>query len=164
MSWNDAVKDAETSATDFTAVDEGKYVVKLTDSTMDSSKSGEEDDPYVIKVEYTITSGKFEKRKLWQNFRFNTKSIKWLQWQLGLIGAWSEAKECKDQKEAAFKTAEFIFKLVEDNNAFFRAEVSHREYNGKTYSDVKIEQQISGPVKTENSHPPGIDPNEEIPF
>jgi hypothetical protein len=132
----------------YSLIDEGKYVAKITNSSLDTSKEGTEDDPYVLKVEYTISSGKFERRKLWQNFRFSEKSLKWIRWQLGVM--------------AAFKAAEHIFKLVEMGDVHFNVEISHREYNGKTYTDTKLLDIISGPVK--NQDLPSFDSSDNFDF
>lgn len=155
---------------EFSKVDEGKYVVELTNSTLDSTTEGSNEDPYKLKLEYTIRSPKFERRKLWQNFRFNERSVKFLRWQLSKLGVWESLKGSKDQKEAAFKAAESIFKLVEMKDLFFRVKVEHNEYNGNVYENMIIEDMISGPLpqvtesKKEGQNAPEFDSSEEIPF
>jgi hypothetical protein len=148
---------------DYDLIEPGVYVCKLTNSTLDTTTSGEEEDPHVLKVEYTVQSGKFERRKLWQNFRFNEKSLKWIRWQLGVMGVWEFLKGASDSKDAAMKAAENIFKLVEMDNVFFSIEVSHNEYNGKTYTNAKLEERISGPIPKSQALPQ-FDSSEEIPF
>ena len=147
----------------YSLIDEGNYVAKLTDASLDSTKEGSEEDPWTLKVEYTLTSGKFEKRKLWQNFRFNEKSVRWLRWQLSVMNVWEDLKGSTDQKDAAMKTTDSIYKLVQAGNVHFNIEVTHNEHGGKTYSNLKLKEMISGPIKTE-SQSPSFDSSEEMPF
>ncbi len=147
----------------FDTVPEGLYPAMLTNTTLD--ETGEVS---VLTCCYAVADGKQEGRALWQRFRFNDKSMKFLRWQLGMLHVWKELKGAPNDQEAARKAAELMFAKVDQLKVDLK--VSHREYNGKTYEDVIIDQVLNDPIDIPNEVPtfakavPTVNKEEEIPF
>lgn len=139
------------------------YPAMLTNATLD-----ETGDVAVLTCCYAISEGPQEGRALWQRFRFNEKSKKFLRWQLGMLHVWSELKGLDDDQDAARKGSELMFAKVDKLKVALK--VTHREYQGKTYEDVIIDDVLNDETDIPNEAPvingpePSFDTSEEIPF
>lgn len=149
----------------------GTYAVKLENVTLDETKA----DPK-LSVRYKLSNG----QTMWQNFTFKSTTKKWISWQVGVIGVWSKATEGLQDPEAYQAIARATLDAIGTKiGAYYKAEVTHREYNGKTYADLKLEEEISasdaaklGKTPTaqhttpapKQTAPPSADMNEELPF
>jgi len=157
---------------DYEVVPEGNYAAKLEDCSLDETKA----DPK-ISVTYKLNNG----RTMWQNFTFKDTTVKWLAWQLGVIGAWQLAKKsCTDDENYAAVARACLDALGPSIGKYFEAEVAHREYNGKTYADLKLVNEIPAAIakaypktsaaqnQSQKAPPPvtpkKMDNDEEIPF
>jgi len=134
---------------------EGTYTVELYNATVDMTKL-----PRVLLCTWKILSkdNNVNGDKLFQRFRFVENCKKFNQWQLGILGVWSQLKGCNSDEAASDKAADLVFALV---GKFAEAKVSHREYKGKTYTDMILEDFIGDTVL---NGPEEIDSQEELPF
>jgi hypothetical protein len=157
--------------TDYAPIEAGVYCAKLDNCTLDETKA----DPK-ISVTYKLNNG----RTTWQNFTFKDTTVKWLSWQLGVTGAWARSKEiCKDPDSFKEVARACLTALGEKIGTYYEVEITHREYNGKTYTDLKLERAMTNqeakafteaankaPKKIKNyaDDIPTMNQNEEIPF
>ncbi len=146
----------------FDNVPEGIYPAMLTNATLD-----ETGDVAILTCCYAVANGAQEGRALWQRFRFNDKSMKFLRWQLGILHVWRELSTSDSDEVAARKAADLMFAKVDKLKVSLK--VSHREYNGKTYEDVIIDDVLKDETYIPNEVPvitnaPIMDTKEEIPF
>lgn len=111
----------------------------------------------------------YNKDSVFINFTFKETTAKFLSWQLGVIGVWQQLSECGSEEDAARKSAELIFGMIDKLTVELKVE--HREYNGKTYVNAIIGEVLSGGLDG-NDHASdsanqlglGIDQSEQIPF
>ncbi len=151
--------------TDYAPIEAGIYAAKLDNATLDETKA----DPK-ISVTYKLSNG----RTTWQNFTFKSTTVKWLAWQLGVIGAWQIAKEkCTDQESFSAVARACLDALGTKIGTYYEAEVTHREYNGKTYTDLKLERAITNAEAASFAKaakeakvpaPPKMNEEEQLPF
>lgn len=144
-------------------IPEGLYKTKLTNATLD-----ETGDVPVLTLAYIISDGEHEGKALWQRFRFNDKSKKFLCWQLGILHVWKQLSDSPSDQEAARRAADLMFAKVDKLSVTL--EISHREWEGKTYENVIIDEIISDESDIPNKVPlpintePTFDSKEDIPF
>jgi hypothetical protein len=147
-------------------VTEGIYAARLEDCSLDETKEFPR-----LSVRYKLHSG----QTMWQNFTFKDTTKKWISWQIGTIGAWNKAKEsCKNQDDLKEVARACLTAIGEFVGSYYDSEVTHREYNGKTYADLKLNQAITqaqakgylAPKTTLTKAPeaPKFDASEELPF
>ena len=92
---------------------------------------------------------------LWQHFRFSQKSGKYIAWQMSAMGVWSDKGDVKTDSELARL---MLTRLAKLEGKFATIKVSHREYNGKTYTDGIVDFMEQGEPA------PKVSSSEEIPF
>jgi hypothetical protein len=144
---------------------EGLYACKVEDCSLDETKP----DP-VITVRYRLHTG----QAAWQRFVVKDSTRKWLSWQLGVLGVWKTAKEnCQDPHNFSLVARSILEALGKIIGQYFEGEISHREYNEKTYTDLKIERALTNEqakifkqsvASKKQDEPPKMDLNEELPF
>jgi len=139
---------------DYEVTPTGIYAAKLENCTLDETKA----DPK-ISVTYKLHSGKV----VWQNFTFKETTKKWLAWQLGVIGAWGIARDtCTDAENQSSVARACLDAIGKKIGSYYEGEITHREYNGKTYTDFKLDREMTAQeakaftasVKTESKMPP----------
>jgi hypothetical protein len=155
--------------TEFEITPVGTYAVKLEDVSLDETKA----DPK-ISVRYKLSTGK----TMWQNFTFKDTTKKWISWQIGVIGAWETAKTtCTDANNYSLVARACLDAIGKKVGSYYKAEVTHREYNNKTYADLKLEEEVTSAqatqmtreakAKAENkpvNHAPTFNDLENLPF
>lgn len=158
---------------EFEIIPEGFYAAKLEDVTLDETKAEPK-----LKLKYKLSNGRYS----WQTFTFKDSTKKWISWQIGVIGAWSNAKVmCTDPTNMSLVARACLDAVGKFIGHYYEAEISHREYNGKTYTDLKLDRELTmaeakeftkASVKTETakpapkvSEPPAFNTNDnELPF
>lgn len=109
---------------------EGEYNLVIDNVTLDDT------DPEKSKIQMVYMHPP-TKNKYFQNFVFNAQgtTMKFLQWQLGVLGVWKELKGCEDHQTAAVKAADLLFGFV---GSEVLVELTKRDYNGKTYNNITL--------------------------
>lgn len=136
----------------FDLIPTGNYVATIFNVTIDETK-----DPVKMSVQYKLENN----RRCFQNFKFNDAGKKFLTWQAGILGWNSLAKE----KNPEAKTPqEFARAYLEASKSLLgkkvELEMSHREWEGKTYESVKLIDLLDESLQG----PPSINKEEELPF
>lgn len=146
---------------EYTAIEEGTCTAKIVDISMDNDKGYPR-----ISIQYALDNN----RRIFQNFNFNEKGSKFIVWQFGILGINDKVKEATKNSE----DYEVIAKSYLDIsgtllNKYVQISVSHREYNGKTYENVKLlnligdDKPVSMPAATSTTQN-GVDTTESLPF
>ena len=123
----------EETGTEYSLLEPGKYTALLTNATIDDTNI----DKPVINLEFQEKT-----TKLWMRLVFTETAMKFLSWQLGVLGVWSELKGSTNSHQAALKAADLLFNMV--NKTEVVLEVSHRTYEGKQYHNVIVDSLSSG--------------------
>lgn len=136
----------------FDLIPTGIYIATIFNVTIDETK-----DPVKMSVQYKLENN----RRCFQNFKFNDAGKKFLTWQAGVLGWNTMAKE----KNPDAKTAQEFARAYLDSSKDLlgkkvELEMSHREWEGKTYESVKL----LGFADETQANPPLMDSSEELPF
>jgi len=157
------------------SIEEGVYAAKLDDVTLDETK-----DSPKLTLKYKLHTG----QTAWQNFVFKDTTKKWISWQLGVIGAWQIAKEnCQDADDFGAVARACLDAVGEHIGGYYDSEVTITEHNGKSYTNIKLNEEISAAdagkykgateaqakAKASNgsgkvAEPPKLKTEEELPF
>jgi len=145
---------------EFELIPEGVYGCNLVDSDADLTK----DKPWV-NTEWVVCTGDFEGRKLWKRFYFTDNTLKFNQWQLGILGIWSQLKESGgDHIKAAEIAQGNIYDMVGQGNVYADMKVSHSTYQGKTREDCIIDAMTTKEMAmTEVTEAPSLDTDDDFP-
>lgn len=129
--WNvPETKPAKTDA-ELIPIAEGKYEAVLSYTKLDETEQ-----PTKISLGWKIEGTDFDGRMIWQNFRMDERSAKWVKWQFDVIGAWQAGKGASDESDFIDK----VFTALEEMKDECRVEleVEHNLYNGKSYTNGKV--------------------------
>jgi len=149
MSWtdfNDDKKEREVVAI-------GTYEASLFDAKLD--ETGEYPK---ISMAYKLKNESGD--LVWQNFNFNEKGQKWIKRQFSALGLSEDVKSNVkgDTPEAAARGyLDATNALLVKNAPVIKIEVSHREWEGKTYANTKVLGTVEKDVA-------GFDEEDKIPF
>lgn len=147
----------------YSTLPEGEYVCVLDNCEVDTTK-----DPHVVSLRWNVTGGEHKGSKLFQNFRFNEKSKKFLMWQLGTLDLGSYVRDADSWDQGAIDCADILFKAVGKIGCM--GTVKHREYQGKTYTDFIVDEKYTASQLSKvnegvvNHAPVPTLPDEELPF
>jgi len=140
--------------TPFKIIDEGRYIATIVDAKLDTTKVGGP----VLKTTWVLDE---TNAKIWKDFYFRDTCKTINQWQLGVLGVWSELKGVADHGDAALMAAKIVFNMVDKVKCHI--EVKHEEWQGKVSAKMMIKDLVQRPVTAADAAP-SLDVNEEIPF
>lgn len=124
--WNN-----QAARTEFEPIPDGKYHAQITKATFVEKKDGK---PAKVQWEYTITdSGKFEKRKVWENNQISQKGMFFLRRNLDILGL----------SEGVKSTSDIVGKLEYALNKRVVLTITQRTFNDKIYNNGQIDELIT---------------------
>lgn len=146
---------------EFKNVDTGNYIVSIDDVSADLTALN----PF-LNIRYRIKGSPFANQCVFKRYYFTVNTFKkFMPWQLGIMGIWSEIKDCETFEDGL----QLAVELLQDKNTLYNADVELEsfEFKGKTglRNNIILDSEFAGFLPQENqSNESKFDPNEEVPF
>lgn len=144
---------SDKSTEEYSLIPVGQYTAELF-----NVKPGDRDGTPTLSFQYKLENN----RSVFQNFSFNERGMKWISWQLGVLGLNKKAQDlAKGDDTPSVAQKAYLEASSALINSIVTLEITHNIYEGKTREVTKL---VSCDLKDTESSLPTIDDEERLPF